>query len=94
VLTVVVSGVTAFAAAAVLEPAVIARDCEGAATDAGVTDGSVDDVAPLKVLLESFGTALLVACFGGGNSSCETAMTMSERNKARKKRLSIQGTGS
>jgi hypothetical protein len=31
---------------------------------------------------------------GGGNSSWETAMTMSERNKAKKKRLSIQGTGS
>ena len=30
----------------------------------------------------------------GGNSSCETAITMSERNRARKKRLSIQGTGS
>ena len=32
--------------------------------------------------------------FGVGNSSCETAITMSERNRARKKRLSIQGTGS
>jgi hypothetical protein len=32
--------------------------------------------------------------FTGGNSSCETAIIMSERNRARKKRLSIQGTGS
>jgi len=36
----------------------------------------------------------LVVVFGAGNSSCETAITMSERNRARKKRLSIQGTGS
>ena len=34
------------------------------------------------------------ARFAGGNSSCATAITMSERNRARKKRLSIQGTGS
>jgi hypothetical protein len=32
--------------------------------------------------------------FDVGNSSCATAITMSERNRARKKRLSIQGTGS
>ena len=30
----------------------------------------------------------------GGKSSCEIAITTSERNRARKKRLSIQGTGS
>ena len=29
-----------------------------------------------------------------GKRSCEIAMTTSERNRARKKRLSIQGTGS
>ena len=29
-----------------------------------------------------------------GKSSCETAMAISERNRAKKKRLSIQGTGS
>jgi hypothetical protein len=39
-------------------------------------------------------TRELVAVFGAGNSSCEAAITMSERNRARKKRLSIQGTGS
>ena len=32
--------------------------------------------------------------FGGGNISCETAIAINERNRARKKRLSIQGTGS
>lgn len=32
--------------------------------------------------------------FGGGKSSCETAIAISERKRARKKRLSIQGTGS
>lgn len=32
--------------------------------------------------------------FGGGKSSCETAIAMSDRKSARKKRLSIQGTGS
>ena len=32
--------------------------------------------------------------FGAGNSSCEIAIAISERNRARKKRLSIQGTGS
>jgi len=94
VLTAVVSAVTAFPAAAVLRPAAITRTCEGAATDAGVTAGCVDAAASLVVLLESFATEVLAAGFGGGNSSWETAMTMSERNKARKKRLSIQGTGS
>jgi hypothetical protein len=39
-------------------------------------------------------TRELGVVFGAGNSSCETAITMSERNRARKKRLSIQGTGS
>jgi hypothetical protein len=29
-----------------------------------------------------------------GKRSCETAITISERKRARKKRLSIQGTGS
>jgi hypothetical protein len=94
VLTVVISAVTAFPAAAVLELATIARGCEGAETGAAVTAGCVDDAASLVVLLESFATELLAAGLGGGNSSWETAMTISERNKARKKRLSIQGTGS
>ena len=93
-LTAVVSAVTAFPAAAVLGLAAITRTCEGAAIDADVTAGCVDDAASLIVLLESFATEVLAAGLGGGNSSWETAMTMSERNKARKKRLSIQGTGS
>jgi hypothetical protein len=63
-------------------------------TEDGITVGCVDDAAPFEVVLESFGATLLVAALGGGNSSWETAMTMSERNKAKKKRLSIQGTGS
>jgi hypothetical protein len=94
VLTAVVSAVTAFPAATLLGLAAMARSCEGAATDIGVTAGCVDDAASLIVLLESFATELLPVDLGGGNSSWETAMTMSERNKARKKRLSIQGTGS
>jgi hypothetical protein len=32
--------------------------------------------------------------FGGGNRTCETAITINYRKRARKKRLSIQGTGS
>jgi hypothetical protein len=39
-------------------------------------------------------TRALGVVFGDGNSSCETAITTSERSRARKKRLSIQGTGS
>ena len=93
-LTAVVSAVTAIPPAAVLEFVAIARGCEGVAADDGATAGCVDDAASLVVLLESFATELLAAGLGGGNSSWETAMTMSERNKAKKKRLSIQGTGS
>ena len=93
-LIVVVSGVTAFAATTVLEPSVVARSCEGTGTDIGGAAACVDDADPLVVLLESFATALLATGLGGGNSSWETAIAMSERNRARKKRLSIQGTGS
>ncbi len=75
--------------------AVSVRTCEGTATGVCVTDGCVDDAVPaLRVALESFAPTPRVAGFGGGNRSWETAMTMSERNRARKKRLSIQGTGS
>jgi len=94
VLTAVVSAVTAIPAAAVLEFVAIARGCEVAAGDGGATAACVDDDASLAVLLESFATEFFAAGLAGGNSSWETAMTMSERNKARKKRLSIQGTGS
>ena len=93
-LTVGVSGVTAVTAAAALEPVVIARGCEETVAGGCVTAGCVDDAVPLNALLESFGTALRGAGLAGGNNSCEAAMTMSERNKAKKKRLSIQGTGS
>jgi hypothetical protein len=55
---------------------------------------TVDD-ADVLATLESIDFAL--RWFGGvglagGKSSCETAIAMSERNRARKKRLSIQGT--
>ena len=77
-----------------LEFLAIARGSEVAAVNGGATVACVDDDAPVVVLLESFATELLAAGLAGGNSSWETAMTMSERNKAKKKRLSIQGTGS
>ena len=44
--------------------------------------------------LESVGDLLTPTGFDGGNSSCEMAIAISERKRARKKRLSIQGTGS
>jgi hypothetical protein len=73
---------------------VTGRGCEETVAAAGVTAGCVDDAAPFDVPLESPATAVRGAGLDGGNSSWETAITMSERNKARKKRLSIQGTGS
>ncbi len=93
-LTVVVSGVAAFAAAVAPAPVVITRGFEETVAGTDITAGCVDDAAPLEVPLESLGAALRGAGLGGGKSSWETAMTISERNKARKKRLSIQGTGS
>jgi hypothetical protein len=62
-----------------------------------VDEDAVGDPAALFVAaLESLAVApgKPGAGFTGGNSSCETAITMSERNRAKKKRLSIQGTGS
>jgi hypothetical protein len=63
-----------------------------------VTSRAVDDAVSLEVddADESDRTSLrtLTAGFGGGNSSWEIAITMSDRKRARKKRLSIQGTGS
>jgi hypothetical protein len=94
VLTVVASADAEPAAATALEAVVPARSCEGTVTGACVTDGCVDDAVPLSVELESVADALRVAGFGGGNISWETAMATSERNRAMKKRLSIQGTGS
>ena len=65
----------------------------GAATDGTVACGTVEDAVELTespvVALRWFGIG-----FAGGKSSCETAIAISERNRARKKRLSIQGTGS
>ena len=72
----------------------IARGCGETLAGGGDATNCVDDAAPLDVVLESFGTVLRAAGLGDGNSSWETAMTMSDRNKAKKKRLSIQGTGS
>jgi hypothetical protein len=67
----------------------------------GVEDGTaVGDTAPVGPELESLeGDAPEPGAepgvgLAGGNTSCETAITTSERNRARKKRLSIQGTGS
>jgi hypothetical protein len=94
VVTVVVSGATAFAAAPLLKPAVIARGCEETVAGSGDTAACVDDAAPLNVLLESLDTVLRAAGLADGNNNWETAMAMSDRNKAKKKRLSIQGTGS
>jgi len=94
VVTVVISGATAFAATPVLEPAAIVRGCEETVAGGADAASCVDDAAPLDVLLESLGTAFRAGGLADGNSSWETAMTMSDRNKAKKKRLSIQGTGS
>jgi hypothetical protein len=45
--------------------------------------------------MESFPTPEATGGFlTGGKRNCETAITMRERKRARKKRLSIQGTGS
>jgi hypothetical protein len=96
VLTVVVS-TTAWSAVRV--DVGLARVTSGALAGAAFCDE--DDVAAGAPAFDSRelespagDTRELVAVFGVGNSSCETAITMSERNRARKKRLSIQGTGS
>ena len=63
-----------------------------------VTAGAVDDAVALGVedAEESIATSPWTpgAGFVGGKINCEIAITMSDRNRARKKRLSIQGTGS
>jgi len=78
--------------------ALAATGCDAAtAGGAGATDLVDEDAAVVARATESLavsGRCVDGAGFGGGNSSCETAMTTSERNRARKKRLSIQGTGS
>ena len=62
----------------------------------GAEDNAVGDAVLFRPALESLAGDTRVPGIGlaGGNNSCETAITMSERNRARKKRLSIQGTGS
>jgi hypothetical protein len=59
-------------------------------------DAVPDAVAFFAPVLESLAVVVSEPGAGltAGNNSCETAITMSERNRARKKRLSIQGTGS
>ena len=54
----------------------------------------VDEVDVARAEIESAATEVPGFGFNGGKSSCEIAITTSERNRARKKRLSIQGTGS
>jgi hypothetical protein len=58
--------------------------------------GWVEDAVLLSPETESFPVVpwLEGVGFAGGNNSCEIAMTISERKRATKKRLSIQGTGS
>jgi hypothetical protein len=56
--------------------------------------GNVDKAGPVCTEVESAATEVPDFCFDGGKSSCEIAITTRERNRARKKRLSIQGTGS
>jgi hypothetical protein len=58
----------------------------------------MDDAVPLGVEDADESVTALPwrpgAGFVGGKISWEIAITISDRNKARKKRLSIQGTGS
>jgi hypothetical protein len=54
----------------------------------------VDEAALPSAEVESDGAGVPGLGLTGGKSSCEIAITTSERNRARKKRLSIQGTGS
>lgn len=54
----------------------------------------VDEAALPSTEVESDDADVPGLGFTGGKSSCEIAITTSERNRARKKRLSIQGTGS
>jgi len=54
----------------------------------------VDETVLASTEVESDGVDVPGLGLTGGKSSCEIAITTSERNRARKKRLSIQGTGS
>jgi hypothetical protein len=95
VLTAVIS---AAPGAAAVSEADVGRFCVGVAAGGFVTSGAIDDAVSLGVddadESDRAPFRTLTAGFGGGNSSWEIAITMSDRNRARKKRLSIQGTGS
>lgn len=66
---------------------------EPAMGDVASVEG-VDETALPSTEVESDDADVPGLGLTGGKSSCEIAITTSERNRARKKRLSIQGTGS
>ena len=66
---------------------------ELAVGDTASVEGIDETVLP-STEVESDGADVPGFGLTGGKSSCEIAITTSERNSARKKRLSIQGTGS
>jgi hypothetical protein len=68
--------------------------CEELAVDDAASLEDVDEAGLPSSELESDGAEVPGLGLPGGKSSCEIAITTSERNRARKKRLSIQGTGS
>jgi hypothetical protein len=79
-------------------PAGVMRVTNGAVPGFGLgkaDDAVEDDAAPFNREIESCAVVREPGLgLDTGNNSCETAITTSERNRARKKRLSIQGTGS
>jgi hypothetical protein len=66
----------------------------GLAGEEAVVDGAANPAPEAEVALESANDRFAGSVLDGGNSNCETAIAISERKRARKKRLSIQGTGS
>ena len=80
--------------AAIVETVFALMVClELALGDAASVEG-VDEADLASTEVESDDTDVQGLGLTGGKSSCEIAITTSERNRARKKRLSIQGTGS
>ena len=96
--TVVVSAGVGRTAAASLVLLEVVTVFVAAGTAEGKPPGDVlDDETALPNDVESGAFALRRLegpDLAAGKSSCETAIAISERNRARKKRLSIQGTGS
>ena len=94
-MTVVVSAMTRLPACVV---AGVMRVTDGAVGRFafGVEDEAAADWVLFSPALESLAGETREPGVGlaGGNNSCETAMTTSERNAASIRRLSIQGTGS